>query len=194
MMDFNKIKELREKTGVSITQCKAAMEEAGDDMDRAIEILRKKGEKVADKKSVREIKSGLIETYVHGNGKIGVMLELGCETDFVAKNNEFKDLAHDVAMHIAAMNPKYLRIEDVPEEVIKAEKNIYREQLKDSDKPDNILEQIIEGKIKKFSAEKSLLAQPFIKNPDTTIEGLLRDKILKMGENIQIRRFARYEI
>jgi len=193
-MDFNKIKELREKTGVSITQCKAAMEEAGDDMDRAIEILRKKGEKVADKKSVREIKSGLIETYVHGNGKIGVMLELGCETDFVAKNNEFKDLAHDVAMHIAAMNPKYLRIEDVPEEVIKAEKNIYREQLKDSDKPDNILEQIIEGKIKKFSAEKSLLAQPFIKNPDTTIEGLLRDKILKMGENIQIRRFARYEI
>jgi|SRR3990167_5664305 len=193
-MNFNKVKELREKTGVSIAQCKAAMEEAGGNMEKAVEILRKKGEKVADKKSAREIKSGLIETYVHGNGKIGVILELGCETDFVAKNQEFKDLAHDIAMHIAAINPKYLKTEDVPEEVIKAEKDIYCEQLKDSGKPDNILGQIIEGKIKKYSEEKSLLSQPFIKNPDITIEGLLRDKILKIGENIQIRRFARYEI
>ena len=193
-MDLNKVKELREKTGVSITQCKAAMEEAGGDMGKAVEILRKKGEKVADKKSVREIKSGLIETYIHGNGKIGVMLELGCETDFVAKNQEFKDLAHDVAMHIAAMNPKYLKVEDVPDEVIRAEKDIYREHLKGSGKPENFLAQIIEGKIKKYSEEKSLLTQSFIKNPDITIEGLLRDKILKIGENIQIRRFARYEI
>ncbi|MEK7627016.1 MAG: translation elongation factor Ts [Patescibacteria group bacterium] len=193
-MDLNKVKELREKTGVSITQCKAAMEEAGGDMGRAVEILRKKGEKVADKKSVREIKSGLVEVYIHGGGKIGVMLELGCETDFVAKNSEFKDLAHDVAMHIAAMNPKYLKIEDIPDKVIEAEKDIYREQLKGNGKPDNILEQIMEGKIKKYSEEKSLLSQPFIKNPDITIEGLLRDKILKIGENIQIRRFARYEI
>lgn len=193
-MDLNKVKELREKTGVSITQCKAAMEEAGGDMGRAVEILRKKGEKVADKKSVREIKSGLIETYIHGNGKIGVIMELGCETDFVAKNQEFKDLAHDIAMHIAATNPKYLKTEDVPDEVIKAEKDIYHEQLKNSGKPDNIFEQIVEGKIKKYSEERSLLSQPFIKNPDITIEGLLRDKILKIGENIQIRRFARYEI
>lgn len=193
-MDLKKVKELREKTGVSITQCKAAMEEANGDIKKAVEILRKKGEKVADKKSVREIKSGLIETYIHGNGKIGVIMELGCETDFVAKNQEFKDLAHDIAMHIAATNPKYLKIEDVPDEVIKAEKDIYREQLKNSGKPDNILEQIIEGKIKKYSEEKSLLSQLFIKNPDITIEGLLRDKILKIGENIQIRRFARYEI
>ena len=193
-MDLNKVKELREKTGVSITQCKAAMEEAGGDMGRAVEILRKKGEKVADKKSVREIKSGLVEVYIHGGGKIGVMLELGCETDFVAKNSEFKDLAHDVAMHIAAMNPKYLKIEDIPDKVIEAEKDIYREQLKGNGKPDNILEQIMEGKIKKYSEEKSLLSQSFIKNPDITIEGLLRDKILKIGENIQIRRFARYEI
>lgn len=193
-MDLNKVKELREKTGVSITQCKAAMEEAKGDIGKAVEILRKNGEKVADKKSVREIKSGLIETYIHGNGKIGVIMELGCETDFVAKNQEFKDLAHDIAMHIAATNPKYLKIEDVPDEVIKAEKDIYREQLKNSGKPDNIFEQIVEGKIKKYSEERSLLSQPFIKNSDITIEGLLRDKILKIGENIQIRRFARYEI
>lgn len=193
-MDFNKIKELREKTGVSMMQCREAMEEAGGDMGKAVEILRKKGEKVADKKSGREIKSGLIETYVHGNGKIGVILELGCETDFVAKNQEFKDLAHDIAMHIAAMNPKYLKMEDVSKEIIESEKDIYREQLKGSGKPDNIIEQIIEGKIKKYGAEISLLFQPFIKNPDTTIEGLLRDKILKVGENIQVRRFARYEI
>lgn len=192
-MDLNQVKELRRKTGVSIGQCKEALEESAGDSDKAIEVLRKKGKKMADKKAIREIKSGVIETYIHGGGKMGAILELGCETDFVAKNQEFKDLAHDIVMHIAAMDPQYLQPEDIPDDVIKAERDIYKEQIKDSGKPENIAKQIIEGKIKKYSEENSLMTQVFIKNPDITIGELIGEKISKMGENIRIRRFARYE-
>lgn len=192
-MDLNQVKELRRKTGVSIGQCKEALEESAGDSDKAIEVLRKKGKKMADKKAIREIKSGVIETYIHGGGKMGAILELGCETDFVAKNQEFKDLAHDIVMHIAAMDPQYLQPEDIPDDVVKAERDIYKEQIKDSGKPENIAKQIIEGKIKKYSEENSLMTQVFIKNPDITIGELIGEKISKMGENIRIRRFARYE-
>lgn len=193
-MDLNQIKELRRKTGVSIGQCKEALDESAGDFDKAIEILRKRGRTVADKKAAREIKSGIIDTYIHGGGKIGAILELGCETDWVAKNQEFKDLAHDIVMHIAAMNPRYLRLEDIPDDIIKAEKEIYKEQIKNSGKPENIIEKILEGKIKKYSEENSLMTQAFIKNPDITIGELINEKISKIGENIQIRRFARYEV
>lgn len=193
-MNFDQIKELREKTCVSISQCKEALEESGGDLDKAVKILRKKGEKVANKKSVREIKSGLVEAYIHGEGKIGVILELGCETDFVAKNEEFKKLAHDLAMHIVAMNPKYIRFEDIPKEVIDAEKDIYKEQLKKSGKPEDMISQILEGKIQKYGESISLMSQVFIKDQNNTIEQLLRDRIVKIGENIQVRRFVRYEI
>lgn len=193
-MDLNQIKELRRKTGVSISQCKEAIEESAGDSDRAIDILRKKGKKIADKKAVREIKSGIIEAYIHSGGKVGAMLELGCETDFVAKNQEFKNLAHDIVMHIAAMDPRYLQPEDIPDDVIKAERDIYKEQIKEGGKPENIIKQIIENKIKKYSEENSLITQVFIKNPDITIGELISEKISKMGENIRIRRFARYEV
>jgi elongation factor Ts len=193
-MDLDQVKELREKTCVSISQCKDALEEAGGDLSKAVEILRKKGEKVANKKSAREIKSGLVEAYIHGEGKIGVILELGCETDFVAKNDEFKSLAHNLAMHIAAMNPKYIKLEDIPDEVINAEKDIYKEQLKDSGKSEDMINQILGGKIQKYGESISLMSQVFIKDSNCTIEQLLRDKIVKIGENIQIRRFIRYEI
>lgn len=194
IVDLDQLKQLRQKTGVSITQCKEAIEEADGDIEQAVEILRKKGEKVANKKAGREIKSGLIETYIHGEGKIGVMLELGCETDFVARTEEFKNLAHDIAMHIAAMNPRYLKPEDIPQDVIDAEKDIYTEQLKSSGKPQNIVDQIMDGKIKKYSGDISLLTQTFIKNPDMTIKKLIHEKVGKIGENIQVRRFVRYEI
>lgn len=193
-MDLDQLKELRQKTGVSITQCKEAIEEAGGDMEKAVKILRKKGEKVANKKAGREIKSGLIETYIHGEGKIGVMLELGCETDFVARTDDFKNLAHDIAMHIAATSPRYLNPEDIPQDVVKAEKDIYIEQLKGSGKPKDIVGRIIEGKMKKYSEEVSLLTQPFIKNSDVTIANIVHEKVGKLGENIQVRRFVRYEI
>ncbi len=194
IMDLEKVKELRAKTCVSVAQCKEALEESGGDIEKAVDVLRKKGEKVANKKSAREIKSGRVEVYSHGEGKIGVMLELGCETDFVAKNEEFKSLAHDIAMHIAAMSPKYLNIEDIPEDVLNAEKDIYMEQMAKSGKPEEMMEKIIEGKMKKYGQEISLMNQLFIKNSDLTISDLVREKIAKIGENIQIRRFARYEI
>ena len=194
MITAEQVKKLRDQTGVSMMECKRALEQSNGDYDKALELLKLKSKDVALKKSEREAKQGIIEAYIHSNGKIGVLLELNCETDFVAKNQEFKELAHDLAMHIAGMDPRYISPEDIPEEVIETEKIIYEKQFADTDKPKKVIGQIIDGKIKKFSQEICLLTQPFVKNPDMTVKELIEEKIAKLGENIKIRRFVRYEL
>ncbi|RME04059.1 MAG: translation elongation factor Ts [Planctomycetota bacterium] len=190
----SQIKELREKTGIGILDCKKALVEAKGNMEKAIEILRKKGLKTVEKKSSRTASEGRIESYIHSNGKIGVLLELRCETDFVAKNEEFKELSHNLCMQVAATNPLALAPEDLPAEVIEKEKEVYREQMKD--KPPQKLNAIIEGKLRKFYQEKCLLKQIYIKDPKgkQTIEQLLQNIVAKMGENIYIKRFVRFEV
>jgi len=194
MISADQVKQLRDKTGASMMECKKALEEGGGDEKKAFEILRQRGKDVALKKSSREVKQGIIDSYIHGTGKVGVLLELNCETDFVSRNKEFQQLAHDIAMHIAGMNPQYLNIEDIPEEVINTEKKIYQKQFSDSGKPQKVLDKIIEGKINKYSEEISLLTQPFVKNPDITVKQLIEEKVAKLGENIQVGKFERYEI
>lgn len=193
-MDIEIVKKLRELTNASVIECKNALEESKDDIQKAAEILKRKGKFVADKKNTRETKSGIIEAYVHGNGRVGVLLDLRCETDFVAKNNLFKELAHEISLQIAAMAPQYVSASDIPEAIINEEKEAYKNELKDSDKPKDIIEQIIDGKLKKRYAEICLLSQPCIKDPEQTVDGLIRDYIAKIGENIQVARFARFEV
>lgn len=193
-MNLELLKKLREISQASLGECQKALEEAGGDLPKALDILRKKGQIIAEKKSERETKSGLIEAYIHSNGRVGALLELRCETDFVAKNPLFKELAHDLALQITAMAPAYISEADIPEEVLKEEKEIYREELKSTGKPEKIIDQIIEGKLKKRFAEICLLHQPFIKNPDETIENLIKSYIAKLGENIKVERFARFEL
>ncbi|MCX7678276.1 MAG: translation elongation factor Ts [Spirochaetes bacterium] len=188
------IKELREKTLAGMLDCKKALVECNGDMEKAIEYLRKKGLSAAAKKSERSAKEGIITSYIHNNNKVGVLLELNCETDFVARNAEFQELAKDIAMQIAAANPLYIRSEDVPTEVIEKEREIYREQMKDSGKPENVIEKIIDGKIKKFFTEVCLLEQEFIKDNKITINDLIKNKIATLGENITVGRFARFQI
>lgn len=194
MIKANQVKKLREKTGASMMECKKALEESKGDEKRALIILRQKGKDIVLKKSEREVKQGIIESYIHSNGKVGVLLELNCETDFVARNEEFKELAHNLAMHIAGMSPQYINPNDIPKEVIQAEHEIFEKQLADSGKPPEIIDQVIEGKIKKYSEEISLLTQPFVKNPDITVKDLIEEKIAKLGENIKIGKFVRYEL
>jgi len=194
MISIDKIKSLREKTGISMIECKKALEEANGNENKAIEILKKKGIEVAEKKSKRETKQGIVEAYIHSNGKIGVLVEVYCETDFVAKNSQFKELAHNLAMHIAAMNPLYLSEDEIPEKVIAEEKELLYSQFKDSGKPEKIIEQIIQGKLKKQHEQICLLTQPFVKNPDITVKQLIDEYIAKLGENIRIGRFVRFEI
>lgn len=194
MADNLLIKQLRETTGVSIMDCKKALEESGGDFDEAKDLLYKRGLLKADKKAARTTKSGIIESYIHAGGKIGVLLDLRCETDFVAKNEIFKELAHDIAMHIAAMSPEYIKTDDVPENIKNELSHIYEEELKDSGKPEKIVAQIVEGKIKKRLSEICLLNQLFIKNLDQTVEELIKSYIAKIGENIVLERFVRYEI
>jgi len=189
----SEIASLRNKTGLPMMECKAALIEADGDEEKAIEVLKKKGFAKAAKKSERETKSGLIETYVH-DGKIGVLLEVLTETDFVAKNDDFKEFVHDVALHIAAMNPKYISKTEVPANEIEKEKTSLIEQVKATGKPENIAEKIVEGKLGKYFEEICLLEQPFIKDPDKTIGDLLTGLIAKIGENIIIGRFARFEL
>ncbi|MFC1810896.1 translation elongation factor Ts [Patescibacteria group bacterium] len=191
---LDQIKELREKTGVAMMSCKSALEETDGDMDKAIDILRKKGEAKAAKRSEREAGQGVVISYVHPNFKIGVMVHLACETDFVAKNDDFKELAKDIAMHIAASAPLYMDPSEVPDELIDKEKEIWREQLKEEGKPEKMWDQIMEGKENKFRDEISLLRQPFVKNPDIAIEQLITDSITKIGENIKLEKFVRYAI
>jgi len=191
---INKIKRLRSETSVSMSQCKKALEETGGDLNKAKEILRKWGESLAEKRGGRATGQGIIESYVHANHKIAVLVELRCETDFVAKNKDFKELAHELALHIAAANPLYLEEDDIPEEVINKEKEIYLEQMKKEKKPKEMMDKIIEGKLDKFKKEIVLLSQKYIKDEDKTIQDLITDAIAKIGENIEIARFVRLEI
>lgn len=187
------VKELREKTGAGMMECKKALTESNGDFEKAIDLLRQKGLASAQKKSGRTASEGLIESYIH-MGKIGTMVEINCETDFVARTDDFKELAKDVAMHIAAANPLYLSREDVPQDVIDREKEIYKAQV--ADKPPQVVEKIIQGKLEKFYTDVCLLDQIFIKDPDQKkkIKDLVTDKIAKLGENILIRRFARFQL
>ena len=194
MIDLNKIKTLREKTGAGISECREALDVANDDLTKAESWLKEHGISKASKKADRQTSQGVVESYVHGAGKIGVLVEVNCETDFVARNEEFKELAKDIAMHISAMSPKFLSPESVPEEMLEKEREIWTEQLKNEGKPAEIMAKIMNGKEKKFKEEISLLTQPFVKNPDLTIRELITEKIGKIGENIQLGDFFRFEL
>ncbi len=187
------VAELRKMTGAPMMDCKKALSESNGDIDKAVEYLRKKGAATAAKRAEREAKEGVIASYVHGD-KLGVLVEVNSETDFVARNEEFKAFARDIAMHVAAASPSYLAPEDVPAKVLDKEKEIELEKLKKEGKPANILDKIWEGKKEKFFSENCLVKQSFVKNPDITIEGLLNEKIGKIGEKISISRFVRYEV
>jgi elongation factor Ts len=188
------VKTLREKTGVGLMDCKEALRVSNGDMDKAVDYLREKGLAKAQKRVGRAATEGTISVYIHMGGKIATMVEVNCETDFVAKTDQFLTFAKDVAMQVTAANPTYVKREDVPEEVREKEKEIYRKQAKESGKPDKILDKIAEGKLEKFYSDVCLMEQAFIKNPDVTIKGLLDDLIAKMGENILVRRFIRYQL
>jgi len=194
MITIDHIKKLREETGVSVSECKKALHEANGDETKAKKILREWGKELAGKKSHREAGSGIIESYIHPDQKVGVMIELRCETDFVAKSEDFKKLAHELCLQVAAMSPLFLNEEDIPEEVLHGEKEIYSEQLKDSGKPKEILEQVIDGKLKKYKEKISLLSQSWVKDDSKTIKQLIEEYIAKIGENIVIKRFSRFDI
>lgn len=187
------VKELREKTGAGMLDCRNALVETNGDIDAALDFLREKGLANAAKKSTRVAAEGLVESYIHG-GRIGVLVEVNSETDFVAKNEDFQQFVKDVAMQIAAVNPKYVSREDVPEEVIEREKEVLTQQAINEGKPEHIAEQIVKGRMNKFYEEICLLDQNFIKDSDITIQDLLNDKIAKIGENLVIRRFVRFEV
>ncbi|MBT8360594.1 MAG: translation elongation factor Ts [Desulfobacterales bacterium] len=188
------VKELRDKTAAGMMDCKKALSETDGDMEKAIDLLRKKGLAVAAKRAGRATSEGVIETYIHAGGKLGVMIELNCETDFVAKTDKFKELARDLAMHIAASNPVAIERDNVPEDILTREKNIYVQQALESGKPENIVEKIVSGKVDKFLSEICLLEQKYVKNPDLSIQDLLTDCVGKMGENISVKRFTRFQI
>jgi elongation factor Ts len=188
------VKELREKTGAGILDCRKALLETDSDLERAVVWLREKGLAAAGKKAGRETKEGLVSAYIHAGSKLGVLLELNCETDFVARTDDFGALVKDVAMHIAASGPSWISRDEVPAEVIEAEKAVYTAQARESGKPEGVWEKIASGRVQKFYAESCLLEQPFVKDPGMTIEALLKEKISKLGENITIRRFTRYRM
>lgn len=185
------IKELRERTGAGVMDAKTILAEAKGDMSKAIELMRKKGEKVALKKKDRQASEGVIGHYIHSNGKVAALVELACETDFVARNDAFKNLAHELAMQVAAINPTYVSAEEVPEDVKAKEKEIYKEQLKNEGKPEAMLEKIAEGKLQKFYEEMCLLNQPFFKDEKKTVQDLITEAVTQLGENIRINRFVR---
>lgn len=188
------IKELREKTGAGMMDCKKALVEANGDVEKAVAWLREKGVASAEKKSGRVAAEGVVESYIHGNGRVGVLVEVNVETDFASGNQEFKGFVKDVAMQIAAMNPKWIRREDVPQEAIDKEREIVKNQALNEGKPEKIVEKIVDGRMSKFYAENCLLDQAFVKDDSKTIQQLLTDTIVRIGENISIRRFTRYEM
>ena len=188
------VRDLRERTGAGMLDCKKALEESGGDAEKAIEILRKRGLAAAAKKAGRVAAEGAVGSYIHAGGKIGVLVEVNCETDFVARTDEFQQLVRDVAMHIAAAEPRFVSREEVTDEVLATERRIYREQALEQGKPGAVVDRIVDGKVGKFYAEAVLLEQPFIKDPDKTIGDLLAEKIAKIGENIRVRRFSRYRL
>jgi elongation factor Ts len=189
----DKVKELREKTGVGFMECKSALLEAKGDLELAVTILRKKGLSSLAKKSGRETKEGLIGSYIH-NGKIGVMVEVNCESDFVARNTDFQNLVHDIAMHIAASDPRFISKDDVTEDVLAQEREIYKAQARSTGKEENVLDKIVEGRMSKFYSEACLLEQPFVKEPNISVRDLIATHIQKIGENIQVRRYIRYKL
>ncbi|KKQ23652.1 MAG: elongation factor Ts [Candidatus Staskawiczbacteria bacterium RIFCSPLOWO2_12_FULL_37_15] len=194
MVTIDQIKQLREETGVSVSEVKKALEEAKGDMKKAKEILRTWGKTLVGKKASRETRAGVIDSYLHPNTKTGVLLDVRCESDFVAKSPEFKNLAHEICLQIAAMKPLFVSENEIPEEFLDGETKIYKEQIKDSGKPEKIVAQILEGKLSKYKAGISLLSQPWIKDDTKTIKNLIEESVAKIGENIEVKRFARYEI
>jgi len=188
------VKELRARTGIGMMECKEALQECGGDIEKAIEILRKKGHARAQEKADRQAADGAVGSYIHANDRLGVLIEVNCETDFVARNDEFKELVKNLAMQVAASNPNYISSEDVPAEIIEREKEIIKAQIQDAKKPPQIIEQIVEGKLKKFFEEVCLLDQPYIRDDKIKVRDLVNSHIAKFGENIKIRRFARFEI
>ncbi|MGE5799911.1 MAG: translation elongation factor Ts [Syntrophaceae bacterium] len=188
------VKDLRVKTGAGIMDCKEALKVAGGNFEKAIDFLREKGLSAATKKSSRATKDGLVTSYIHMGGKVGVMIEVNCETDFVAKTEDFKTLTRDLAMHVAAMNPLYVKPEDVPEAALQREKDIYRKQVIAEGKPEKIADKIVEGKLKKYYEEVCLVKQKFIKDTNQTVEDLIKAAIAKTGENILVKRFVRYQL
>ncbi|MEK7618365.1 MAG: translation elongation factor Ts [Patescibacteria group bacterium] len=191
-MSNNQIKDLRELTGAGMMDIKAALEEASGDTAKAVELLRKKGVLKMGKKADRAAKEGIVEAYIHPGGRIGVLLEINCETDFVARTDDFKTLAKDLALHIAGANPLFVSIDDVPEEVAEKEKEIYKAEPALAKKPKEVAEKILEGRLAKFYEETCLLEQAFVKNPDIKIKQLISDAVAKMGENVIVKRFARF--
>ena len=188
------VKELRDKTNAGMMDCKKALSETEGDMEKAVDLLRQKGLAVAAKRADRATSEGVIQTYIHAGNKLGVMVEVGCETDFVAKTDSFIDFAKDVAMHIAASNPVAISRDAVPADLLDREREIYVKQAQDSGKPDNIIEKIVSGKIDKFYSEICLMEQKFVKNPDLSVQDILNEIIASLGENITIKRFARFQV
>ena len=188
------IKELRERTSAGMMDCKKALVESSGNMDKAITFLRKKGLASAAKKSGRTTKEGVVCSYIHSNGRIGVMLEVNCETDFVARNEKFQQLVKDIAMHIAAMNPHYVNDKEITDDIKEAELEIFRKQAEESGKPTNVIEKIVEGKYKKFCDEVCLLTQHYVKNPEQTVHDYIKENIAILGENISVRRFIRWQL
>lgn len=193
-VDAKAVKELREKTGAGMLDCKKALEEANGDLAKATDLLREKGLAAAANKAGRVATEGVVESYIHAGGRIGVLVEINCETDFVAKTDQFKEFARDIAMQIAASSPRYVRREEVPQEEIEKEKEILKAQALNEGKPEKIVEKMVEGRISKYYEEYCLMEQSFVKDPDKTISTLLNEKISAIGENISIRRFVRYEL
>lgn len=188
------IQKLRTKTGAGMMDCKKYLEKTKGDLDKAVELFRKEGQKVASKKQDRNTEQGMIDAYIHPGSKIGVLVEVNCETDFVARNEDFKNFVHDLAMHIAAFDPQYLDVEDVPEAEVNKEKEIFQEQLKKEKKPEQAWEKIIEGKLGKFYSEVCLMKQPFLKDDKKTVVDFINENISALGENIKVKNFTRYAL
>lgn len=193
-IDAKLVVELRKKTGAGMMDCKKALEDAGGNLEKAVDILRKQGMKVATKKSGRTTSEGLVESYIHPGGKIGVLVEINCETDFVARNEVFKELIHNLAMHIAWADPRYRTREEVPQEEIDRERDIYVQQAKNAGRPEKVIDKIVDGKLEKFFQEICLLEQPYIKDESITINDLVVATIAKLGENVVVRRFTRFQL
>ena len=191
---IEKIRQLREETAAGMMDVKRALEESDGDLDGARRVLRERGQAIAAKKSARETHEGLIEAYIHFNGKLGVLVEVDCETDFVARTPEFKEFARNVALHVASMNPAAVSPKDIPQAVLDEERSIAEKQAAEMEKPENIVQKIVEGRMNKFVSERALLTQDYVKDPDKTVGDLLQEAIQKLGENIVVRRFVRYEL
>jgi len=194
MVSIDQIRQLREETAVSVAECKKALGESKGDINKAKEILRKWGKELSGKKSSRETRQGIIESYIHPNRKIGVLVDIRCESDFVAKSEDFRKLAHEICLQIAAMNPLFLKAEDISEKFLDGERKIYQEQFKNSGKSQKIINEIVEGKLKKYKEEISLLSQAWIRDETKTVKGLIDEYVVRMGENIVVKEFERYEI